>query len=91
LGVQLDNARAQTYSQAPFLPHEHDESPETSPRADPVTTQAHADVSRGLVDTERRGDATQVFNRRGRPATKGTRRGDRRASSKETPCASPRC
>jgi hypothetical protein len=40
-----------------------------------VTTQAHADVSRGLVDTERRGDATQVFNRRGRPATKGTRRG----------------
>jgi len=74
LGVQLDNARAQTYSPAPFLPHEHDESPETSPRADDVTNQAHADVTRGLVDTERRGDATEVFNRRGRPAAKGTRR-----------------
>jgi hypothetical protein len=74
LGVQLENARAQAYSAAPFLPHEHDESPETSPLADPVTAQAHADVSRGLVDTERRGDATQVFNRRTRPARKGTRR-----------------
>ena len=74
LRVQLDNARAQAYARAPFLPHEHDESPETSPLADPVTTQAHADVARGLVDTERRGDATQVFNRRTRPATKGTRR-----------------
>ena len=73
LGVQLENARAQTYSRAPFMPHEHDESPETSPLDDPVTTQAHADVSRGLVDTERRGDATEVFNRRG-PSTKGTRR-----------------
>ena len=74
LGVQLENARAQSYSRAPFLPHEHDESPESSPLADPVTSQAHADVSRGLVDTERRGDATEVFNRRARPATKGTRR-----------------
>jgi hypothetical protein len=73
LRVQLDNARAQAYSPAPFLPHEHDESPETSPLADPVTTQAHADVSRGLVDTERRADATQIFNRRARPAAKGTR------------------
>jgi len=73
LGVQLENARAQTYSPAPLMPHEHDESPETAPLADPVTTKAHADVSRGLVDTERRGDATQVFNRNSR-ATKGTRR-----------------
>jgi hypothetical protein len=55
LAVQLDNARAQTYSRAPFLPHEHDESPETSPLADPVTIQGHDDVARGLVDTERRG------------------------------------
>jgi len=72
LGVQLENARAQTYSGAPFMPHEHDESPETSPLEDPVTSQAHADVSRGLVDTERRGDATPVFNRRN--PSKGTRR-----------------
>jgi hypothetical protein len=72
--VQLENARAQAYSGAPLLPHEHDESPETSPLADPVTTQAHADVSRGLVDTERRGDATEVFNRKARPAPKGARR-----------------
>lgn len=74
LGVQLENARAQAYSRGPLLPHEHDESPETSPLADPVTTQAHADVSRGLVDTERRADATQIFNRRTRPTTTGTRR-----------------
>ena len=74
LRVQLDGARAQSYSSAPFLPHEHDESPETSPLADPVTTQAHADVARGLVDTERRGDATEVFNRKARPTAKGTRR-----------------
>jgi hypothetical protein len=74
LRVQLDDAGAQSYSGAPFLPHEHDESPETSPLADPVAIQAHADVSRGLIDTERRGDATEVFNRNARPAAKGTRR-----------------
>ena len=73
LSVQLENARAQSYSRAPLMPHEHDESPETAPLADPVTTQAHEDVSKGLVDTERRGDATAVFNRR-RPAAKPIRR-----------------
>jgi hypothetical protein len=73
LGVQLENARAQTYAGAPFMPHEHDESPDTPRPEEPVTTQAHDDVSRGLVDTERRGDATEVFNRRG-PSSKRTRR-----------------
>jgi hypothetical protein len=61
-------------ARAPLLPHEHDESPETSPLADPVAVQAHADVSRGLVDTERREEATQIFNRRRQPATKSVRR-----------------
>ena len=72
LSVQLENGRAQSYATAPLMPHEHDESPESSPLADPVTTQAHEDVSKGLVDTERRGDATTVFNRR-RASAKASR------------------
>jgi hypothetical protein len=73
LAVQAEHARARVPVRAPLLPHEHDESPETSPLADPVTVQAHADVARGLVDTERRGDAVHVFNRRRRRATKAPR------------------
>jgi hypothetical protein len=74
LAVQMEHRPARVPVRAPLLPHEHDESPETSPLEDPVAVQAHADLSRGLIDTERRGDATQLFNRhrpRGRKGTRG--------------------
>lgn len=52
-------------SSAPLLPHEHDESPEVSgAEPEPTELQAHADVKHGLVDTERRQDATRIFNAR---------------------------
>ena len=48
----------------PLLPHEHDESPEpAASEPSPVERQAHDDVARGLVDTERRQDAVKVFER----------------------------
>ena len=74
LAVQAEHTRARVPATAPLLPHEHDESPETSPLADPVTTQAHADIAKGLVDTERRGDATHVYNRLRSAAAKTPRR-----------------
>jgi len=72
LAVQMEPRPARVPVRVPLLPHEHDESPETSPLADPAAVQAHADIARGLVDTERRGDATQIFNR-DRPRGKKTR------------------
>ena len=66
LAVQMERTLNRGVQKAPLLPHEHDESPETAPLEDPLAIQAHADVSRGLIDTERRGDATHVFNRRQR-------------------------
>ena len=75
LAVQMEHTLARGAVRSPLLPHEHDESPETSPLEDPVAVQAHADVARGLIDTERRGDATHVFNRLRRRAMKGRRRG----------------
>ena len=72
LSVQVQRMGARSHERYPLMPHEHDESPETAPLADDVAVQAHADVTRGLVDTERRGDATQIFNRR--RSSKGRRR-----------------
>lgn len=46
----------------PKLPHEHDESPESRPAPDPVLVQGHADVERGLVDTDRREEAGRAFD-----------------------------
>ena len=74
LTIQAEHARAGVPVTAPLLPHEHDESPETSPLADPVATRAHDDVARGLVDTERRGDAVHVFNQRCGPSKVARRR-----------------
>lgn len=74
LAVQMERSQRRGSVQAPLLPHEHDESPETSPLSDPAAVQAQIDVARGLVDTERRGDATPIFNQR-RLATKANRRG----------------
>ena len=53
-----------TSPSAPLLPHEHDESPEPASSAPgPIERQAHDDVARGLVDTDRRRDAVKVFER----------------------------
>ena len=52
---------------SPQLPHERDES--TDPEAvepQPQMRQAASDVKRGLVDTEGRKDALQVFHRAGK-------------------------
>ncbi|MEF7615013.1 hypothetical protein V4F39_13915 [Aquincola sp. MAHUQ-54] len=39
---------------APRLPHEHDESADSAAKApDPEIRQAHDDLERGLVDTDR--------------------------------------
>ena len=70
LAVQTERALARGAAKSPLLPHEHDESPEASAVPDPMEIQAHADVARGLVDTERRGDATPIFNRQHRPGSK---------------------
>lgn len=48
---------------SPKLPHEHDESPETRLAPDPALVQGHADVERGLVDTDRREEAGRAFDR----------------------------
>ena len=66
LAVQTEHGLARGAAKSPLLPHEHDESPEESTRADPLAVQAHADLQRGLVDTERRQDATSIFNTRQR-------------------------
>ena len=78
LAVQMEHTLKRGAARSPLLPHERDESPETAPLEDPLAIQAHADVSRGLIDTERRGDATQVFNRRQRPALAAKRAGKAR-------------
>ncbi|MET0682092.1 MAG: hypothetical protein ABWZ29_01975 [Casimicrobiaceae bacterium] len=65
LAVQTEAALARGAPRVPLLPHEHDESPEPSTVAPgPLAVQAHTDLARGLVDTERRGDATRVYNSR---------------------------
>jgi len=50
-------------TKSPSLPHERDESPEPPSPPQPVEVQAHEDVERGLVDTDRRQDAVPVFER----------------------------
>jgi len=74
LAVQMERSQLRGAVRAPLLPHEHDESPETAPLSDPAAVQGQIDVARGLVDTERRGDATRIFNQR-QPGAKGIRRG----------------
>jgi len=74
LAVQMEHSQLRGPVRAPLLPHEHDESPETAPLSDPAAVQGQIDVARGLVDTERRGDATRIFNQR-QPGAKGIRRG----------------
>ena len=71
--VQPEIALARGAPKAPLLPHEHDESPEPSSASpQPVVLQAHVDLTRGLVDTDRRQDATRIFNNhprnKGRPS-----------------------
>ena len=62
LVVQTEHALARGAAKSPLLPHEHDESPEGSLVPDPLAVQGHADLERGLVDTERRQDATRIFD-----------------------------
>jgi hypothetical protein len=52
---------------SPQLPHERDESTDSEAvEPQPQMRQAAADVKRGLVDTEGRKDALQVFHRAGK-------------------------
>jgi hypothetical protein len=49
---------------APRLPHEHDESSDSqTSKARPVIQQAHDDVSRGLVDTDRGTPMNDAYQR----------------------------
>jgi hypothetical protein len=71
LVVQSQAAQIAKGAQTPLLPHEHDESPEapiSSPG--PLAVQAHADVARGLVDTDRRQDARRYFDAAARRSRK---------------------
>lgn len=54
---------AVTPKSVPKLPHEHDESPEAAASPDAVAVQAHADVARGLVNTDLREEAGRAFDR----------------------------
>lgn len=72
LEVGAQSATRLEGARAPLLPHEHDESPERGPM-DPAVVQAHDDLSRGLIDTDRRQDAPRVFER-ARPSRPPRRR-----------------
>ena len=61
LAVRADTAPPDAVS--PQLPHEHDESTEARATPDPVLVQGHADVTQGLVDTDRREEAGRAFDR----------------------------
>jgi hypothetical protein len=52
---------------SPLLPHEHDESPETTSGSRPtVIRRAQRDLAEGRVDTEARSSAVRNFERAGR-------------------------
>ena len=47
------------------LPHDRDEAADqTATEIEPVMEQAKKDISRGLTDTDRRGDAAEKFDDR---------------------------
>jgi hypothetical protein len=50
-------------ARVPKLPHEHDESPEAAASPDAAAVQAHADVVRGLVNTDLREEAGRAFDK----------------------------
>lgn len=61
-------------ARAPKLPHEHDESStsqDSTPRR--VIRQAHDDLERGLVDTDRGPVLDEVYEHHVRPGTGATR------------------
>jgi hypothetical protein len=62
-------------AKAPRLPHEHDESSDSQKdEPDPVIEQAHKDIERGLVDTDRH--ATPGVEQVEQPGTGGSRTRD---------------
>jgi len=62
LAVQSSTTPAAPRS--PLLPHEHDEASagEEKTTPDRAAVQGYVDVARGLVDTDRRQDAQQIFD-----------------------------
>ena len=58
----------------PKLPHEHDQSPEVAAAPDAVAVQAHADVARGLVNTDLREEAGKAFDKADQAAPKTPKR-----------------
>jgi len=71
--VQAETALARGAPRVPLLPHERDESAEPSTASPgPHEVQAHTDLARGLVDTERRQDATRIFNATARRKPRGS-------------------
>jgi hypothetical protein len=64
-----------TEPRTPFLPHERDESAahQAKDAPDPVAVQGHEDVSKGLMDTDRRQDANPVFESARRRNPRGPR------------------
>jgi hypothetical protein len=60
LAVQTGQTHAETG--IPLLPHEQDESPdEARTLPDTTSVRGYVDVSKGLVDTDRRQDAGATF------------------------------
>ena len=59
---------------SPRLPHERDESADSQSAApDPVIQQGHADIERGLVDTDRGPVTDQIYENKVRPGGVPTR------------------
>ena len=60
---------------SPRLPHEHDESPDSQQGTDPdgLMQQAHRDVRRGLVDTDRGPVMDRVYEDEVRPQDGATK------------------
>ena len=60
--LAIQTGETHTETGIPLLPHEQDELPDEA-RTSPDTTsaQGYADVSRGLIDTDRRQDAVPTF------------------------------
>lgn len=62
--VTTRSRRTTKAAHAPKLPHERDESNNSSQTVDPKMRQAHSDLRKGLVDTDVRGAGSQALARR---------------------------
>jgi len=62
-GQKSDTTVRRDQDSEPQLPHERDESSQRDDQPRPRIEQAHRDVSRGLVDTDRGPPADQAYRK----------------------------